>query len=110
MKYDPQDFPFHNPEKFGDVRTITDTAGIELRTVEDEEGIPYHCEERMQVKGGITGPDYARCSPCRLAIGNMLSPHINGGVILKEELTEKFGESLWTIIGPRQEKQEETPG
>ena len=110
MRHDPQDFPFNNPEKFGDVRTIANTAGIELRTVENEEGIPYHCGERMQVKGGVIGPDYTRCGLCELAIGNMLSPHINGGVILKEEITEKFGDSLWTVLKPSQEKKEETTG
>lgn len=51
----------------------------------------------MQVKGGIIGPDYARCKTCGLVIYNMLSPHINGGIILKEEPVQAFGESLWTI-------------
>ena len=104
MRYEPTSFPFHNPEEYGDVRTIADNAGIELRTVEDEEGIPYHCKEKMQVKGGIIGPDYARCKTCGLVIYNMLSPHINGGLILKEKVIKTYGHSLWTMRKTNQEE------
>lgn len=38
----------------------------------------------MQVKGGLIGPDYAKCHTCGQEIGNAASPHINGGYIPDE--------------------------
>ena len=89
-------FPFPDREEFGDVRTVAERAGIELR---GEEGIPFHCGERMQVKEGVMGPDYARCSPCGLTMLNAASPHVNGGVVWNEQVMEEFGNVLWTT-GP----------
>ena len=106
IKYEPMNFPFKNPEEYGDVPTITNIAGIELRDENGKERIPYHCNEKMQVKRGIIGPDYARCNTCELVICNMLSPHINGGMILKEEVIRTYGESLWTMR--KTNKEEET--
>ena len=104
MPDDKDNFPFHNPEEYGDVRTVAKMTGIELRDEEDKEGIPYHSEEKMQVKRGIIGPDYARCNTCELVIYNMLSPHINGGLIFKEEVIQAFGDSLWTMRKTNQQE------
>lgn len=93
------EFPFENEEQYGDVRTIAERAGIELRTVDGEEGIPFCCGQRMQVKGGIWGPDHARCGSCRQEIMNLASPHINGGYVLSEAVLEAHGDSIWTIRG-----------
>ena len=74
------------------MRTIADRAGIELK---DEDGKPFHCGELMPTKGGLFGPDYAKCNTCGLMMANMASPHINGGVIFSEEVYEEFGEVMW---------------
>ena len=87
-------FPFPNPERFGDARTIAERAGIELR---GEDGQPFHCGERMETRGGILGTDYARCRTCGLKMVNAASPHVNGGLVLNEDIMEEYGESLWAI-------------
>jgi hypothetical protein len=70
------------------VTDLCNEVGIELQ---GEEGHPFHCDERMQTKSGIIGTDFARCLKCKLTIGNMLSPHINGGYVFDDEkmLTDK---------------------
>ena len=101
-------FPFKDQEKYGDVRTIAERAGIELRTVDEEDGVPFHCGGRMQVKGGMWGPDYARCNSCGLLMSNAASPHINGGYVLKDEIIEQYGDSLWTTQEGDEAEQENT--
>ena len=87
------EFPFEPRERYGDVRTIASKAGIELR---GDDGQPYCCDERMQVKAGIFGPDFARCHQCDLQIWNSASPHINGGIVLNESVLERFGDEMWS--------------
>lgn len=67
--------------------------GIELK---GDNGQPYHCGKRMVVKGGIFGPDYAECE-CGLVIGNVLSPHISGG-IPNEDWIRKHGNATWARL------------
>ena len=100
-------FPFPDPEKYGDVRTIADRAGIELQ---EEEGLPFHCGAKMRVKSGLMGPDYAHCNTCGLTMLNEASPHVNGGLVFNEEIMEKFGDSLWTTREGRGKETGETPG
>lgn len=79
------------------MKTVTDLCeelGIELKP---PDGQPYHCGNRMKVKSGICGPDYAECN-CGLRIGNMLSPHINGGIIPDENWIEEHGEATWVKL------------
>lgn len=90
------EFPFRNQEEYGDVRTICERVGIELREVDGEEGIPFCCGQRMRVKGGVMGPDYADCGVCRQQIYNSASPHINGGYVLSEEIMAAHGDFMWT--------------
>ena len=74
--------------EFFDIRNIEDVktrTGIELR---GDDGQPYCCDQRTQVKGGIIGPDYAKCHVCGQEIGNAASPHINGGHIPADEFLE----------------------
>ena len=78
----------------GDIRATCAKAGIELQ---GEEGQPYHCGQRMQVKEGIFGPDYARCL-CGLVIGNLASPHINGGLVYSETWYDDNADTSWTIL------------
>lgn len=87
-------FPYKNKDDFGDVRTICERAGIDLR---GEDGQPFHCEQRMQTKEGIMGPDYAKCRGCDLEILNLVSPHVNGGYILTDDVLDTYGNQLWTI-------------
>ena len=101
-------FPFKGQEKYGDVRTVAEHAGIELRTVDEEEGIPFHCGERMHVKGGIMGPDYAHCNRCGLLMSNAASPHINGGYILNDDVMKRYGDCLWTTQGGTAAEPEKT--
>ena len=73
------------------VEELCKQLGIELK---GDHGQPYHCGERMNVKSGILGPDYAKCK-CGLEIGNMSSPHINGGHILGDEWYQENGNATW---------------
>lgn len=88
-----------------DLRTIRDLCaeqGIELK---DEDGQPFCCEQRMTVSGGILGPDHAECEMCGKTIGNVASPHINGGHIATDEFV-KSGKTWARLDEP---KKEETP-
>lgn len=80
--------------ELADVRTIAARHGIELR---GDDGQPYHCGERMEVRSGILGTDYAKCK-CGLAIGNMASPHVNGGYVMSDEWFEKHDGKAWARI------------
>ena len=74
--------------EFIDIRDIAEVrrrTGIELR---GDDGKPYCCGQRMQVKSGVMGPDYAKCHACGQAIGNAASPHINGGYIPTDEFVK----------------------
>ena len=93
MSVNETKFPHEHPENYGDIRTIAERAGVELK---EEDGIPYHCGERMQVKAGIIGPDYVKCHPCGLLLLNTASPHVNGGIIWNEDVMEKFWDAMWT--------------
>ena len=96
-------FPMKNPQDHADVRTIAERASIELRTVEEEEGIPFCCDQRMHVKDGIMGPDYTHCNQCGKTMNNLASPHINGGILWNEEVMEAHGDRIWTFIPGRGE-------
>ena len=72
--------------ELADVRTLCGRLGIELRGAE---GHPWHCGERMRTKVGVIGIDYAKCEQCGLTIGNMASPHINGGCVPTQEFLER---------------------
>ena len=63
------------------VEQLCKELGIRL---EGKDGQPFHCGERMETKAGVIGVDYAHCRKCGLAIGDLRSPHINGGWILSE--------------------------
>ena len=104
---DKTKFPYENPEQYGDVQTVADRAGVELQ---GEEGIPFHCGERMHVKSGILGPDYAKCETCGLLLYNAASPHVNGGIVWKEDVLDKFGDGLWTTMGGPERGPEWGPG
>ena len=54
-----------------DVTDLCQREGIELR---GDDGQPYCCGERMNVRGGIIGPDFAECRKCGKAIGNAAKP------------------------------------
>lgn len=79
--------------KLGTVKTVARRAGIELR---GEDGQPYHCGQRMHVKGGIFGSDWARCEACGLTMANYASPHINHGRLFDDDWYEKWGHRCWT--------------
>jgi len=73
---------------------------IELR---GEDGQPYCCGERMNVRAGLMGPDYAECQKCGEIIGNVASPHINGGFILSDEWLTEHGDATWAEIEHRKD-------
>jgi len=75
-----------------DITTLCKREGIDLR---GDDGQPYCCGERMTVRSGIIGPDYAHCAICGKAIGNAASPHINGGYIPPEEWFAEHGTRTW---------------
>lgn len=74
-----------------EVRQAADSIGVQLH---GEEGHPFHCGERMTVKGGIFGVDYARCE-CGALMYRIDSPHTNGGYFLNEEALDNLGEAVW---------------
>lgn len=76
--------------------TVTELCkkfGIELQP---PDGQPFHCGQRMDVRSGIVGPDYAECKICGLAIGNIASPHISG--IIFQINDEIRAERTWTRL------------
>ena len=77
------------------VSELCQQIGIELRGTD---GQPYCCGQRMTVKSGIIGTDFAECQICKKAIGNMASPHINGGGIPTDEWLKKQGEQTWARL------------
>lgn len=84
--------------KFFDIRDVAEVkalTGIEMR---GDDGQPFCCGKRMQVKGGIMGPDYAKCHVCGQEIGNAASPHINGGCIATEEFMKS--RKTWVRLSP----------
>lgn len=88
------DFPFGGDrEQYGDVRTIAERAGIELR---GEDGQPFCCDSRMHTKEGLMGPDYAKCSMCGTTMLNLASPHVNGGFLLNDDIMDEYGNVIWT--------------
>ena len=78
-----------------DVTDLCQREGIELR---GDDGQPFCCGERMSVRSGILGPDYAECRKCGKAIGNAASPHINGGRISFDEWVKKQGDKTWCVL------------
>ena len=79
-----------------DVRTLCKEIGIDLQ---GPDGQPFCCSQRMTVRGGIMGPDYAKCEKCGKTIGNMASPHINGGYIPDEKFFEDHpNNSTWVRL------------
>jgi len=86
-------FPFLDQERYGTVEEIVRRLGIELR---GEDGQPYCCGDRMQVKGGLFGPDYGKCDQCGKRIWNAASPHVNGGILLHDDVLAAWGNALWT--------------
>jgi len=78
--------------KLFDVTTLCNMLGIELR---GDDGQPYCCGERMDVRGGLLGTDYAGCLKCGKAIGNAASPHCNGGRIVSEKFFTDHPQGTW---------------
>ncbi len=83
------------------MKTVTDLCA-ELRIeLKGDDGQPYHCGTHMHVKGGIIGPDYAKCETCGITIGNLASPHVNGGGIPSDEWIAEHGNATWERLdGP----------
>lgn len=82
-----------------EVRMAASSVGVMLR---GEEGQPFHCDKRMEVRGGIAGVDYARCG-CGVALRRIDSPHTNGGVILTDAELEELGDRVWVASEPGDE-------
>lgn len=83
-----------------DVDEVKRLTGIELR---GDDGQPYCCGQRMNVKGGIMGPDYARCKVCGQEIGNYRSPHISGSLLGDAWFDDP--KKTWAQIQPKEEAQ-----
>ena len=81
-----------------DVRTLCAKLGIELQ---GEQGHPFHCGQRMKTYSGIMGTDLAICEVCGLTIGNIASPHINGGFLMGDEWHKKHGDRTWARLSDR---------
>ena len=79
-------------QSFFSLKELCEREHIELRGAE---GKPYCCDELMSVRSGMIGPDYARCNVCGKEIGNIASPHINGGYIPSKEWVAIHGEKTW---------------
>ena len=90
---DTNRFPLEHPENSGDVRTIAERAGVELR---GEEGRPFCCRNRMQTKAGRMGTDYARCRKSGRVVCCMASPPMNEGIVWNKDIIELHGDSMST--------------
>lgn len=69
-----------------------DSIGVELR---GEDGQPFCCGERMDVKGGLVGVDYCKCRACGNLLTRIDSPHTNGGHIFDAEVYDALGDEVW---------------
>lgn len=69
-----------------------ESIGVELR---GEDGQPFCCGERMHVKGGIFGVDYAKCETCGNRLVRIDSPHTNGGYVFSAEEYDSLGDRVW---------------
>ena len=85
-----------------DVRTAAQ-IGVELH---GEDGQPFHCGQRMTVKGGIVGTDYAKCETCGVALLRLDSPHVNGGHIFDAATYESLGDNVWKAFPARVDAEE----
>lgn len=74
---------------------IAEATGIDLR---GPAGHPYHCGERMHVKAGLIGPDYAQCEACGLTIGNAASPHISRWERSAEIDSQEIDGRTWIVL------------
>lgn len=81
-----------NEQGATDVRAAAARIGVDLR---GEDGQPYHCGERMTVKGGILGTDYAKCETCGALLLRIDSPHTNGGQIFTHEEYQLLSDAVW---------------
>lgn len=93
-----------------DVLSAADALGVELR---GEEGHPFCCGDRMTVKGGIFGVDYASCETCGNYLYRIDSPHTNGGHVLSDEGYAELGDRIWMArppvpagVGPQETEKE----
>jgi len=77
------------------VRDICSKEQVELRGEKEQ---PYHCGEKMEIRSGLFGPDYVKCAVCDLEIGNMKSPHVNGGYMVDSAWAEEHGDKTWVKI------------
>ena len=77
------------------VKEICRLNNIELK---EPDGQPYCCGQRMDVRSGIAGPDYAKCEVCGKTIGNLASPHINGGFIPSDQFFKENPNGTWARI------------
>lgn len=75
-----------------DIFSAARSIGVELR---GEEGQPFCCGARMDVRSGIIGPDYSRCKICGNVLFRIDSPHTNGGVVLTQEVCERLDNRVW---------------
>ena len=82
-------------DSYFDLQTLCKLHNIELR---GDDGQPYCCGERMNVKGGLIGPDYAECLKCKKTIGDITSPHINGGLILPDKVYKDHLDGAWVCL------------
>lgn len=77
------------------VQQLPEAFGIELR---DDDGVPWHCGQKMIVRSGLFGADFAECQPCGLTVGNALSPHINAGIVFVDEVYEAHPGGAWVAL------------
>lgn len=82
------------------IRQLARREGIELR---GDDGQPFHCGERMNVRGGIIGSDYGRCK-CGLEVGNLASPHIahqgSTCILWGDEWLDAHKSRTWAVLSP----------
>lgn len=76
----------------GSPQEAADRIGVELR---GEEGHPYHCGTHMRTYSGIAGTDYAKCETCGASLRNLMSPHVNGGLLFTDEVYAAYPHGAW---------------
>jgi hypothetical protein len=79
------------------VHEAIDAVGFEIVDRTEEGEIVHCCGQPVTSGSGIFGTDILRCEQCGASIRMFTSPHINGGVVLSEELTARIGDREWHV-------------
>jgi hypothetical protein len=71
---------------------------VNVANIEKRGDHAYHCGEKMDVRSGLLGPDFAACHKCGIRLLNMASPHINGGRMPDGDNEQVKAGRTWSVV------------